>query len=242
MGWSLCMATERDAEGVTWLDRHFSYELLQDGCLQAFLTGEEVEILARGWIDDPDEWIERDPGPIGYILKRVRSLLHERNGQLPIHHFLWFVDKDGKRWGGGTQTTIPFGGIEYTDPHDPMIKLDGGHGDLEHRNELKRFNVRIDPILLDQFQAQMQRHAQRLGIKEGESFTVYGGLGEPMIDPLIKEEDGWLPVEPVLNILGDRIEVQSEDALAMLGPDLDLAIEFCDRARAEGLPLFWLSG
>jgi hypothetical protein len=144
------------------------------------------------------------------------------------------VDEDGKRWGGSTQTTIPFGGIEYAYPHGQIIKLDGGHGDLEHRNELKRFNVRIDPNLLERFQAQMQRHAERLGIKEGESFTVYGGFGEPMIDPMVEEPDGWIPAGPVLHILGDRIEVQSEDALAMLGPDLDQAIEFCDRAKGEG--------
>jgi hypothetical protein len=79
MGWSLCMATERDAKTVTWLGRVFSYELLQDGCLQAFLTDEELEILARGWIDDPEEWTERDPGEIGDLLKRVRSLLRYRN-------------------------------------------------------------------------------------------------------------------------------------------------------------------
>ena len=51
-----------------------------------------------------------------------------------------------------------------------------------------------------------------------------------------------MPVEPVLNILGHRIEVTSMDALASYEPDLTAAIDCCMQARREGLPLFWLSG
>jgi hypothetical protein len=152
------------------------------------------------------------------------------------------MDEQGKRWGGSTQMTIPFGGFEMVYPHDPLIKLDGGHGDTHHRNELMRHKVRVDPVKLEQFHAEVQRHTEKLGIKEGESYTLFGAFGEPQIDPLVEELDGWIPVEPVLIILGERIEVQSEDALAMLRPDLEKAIEFCDRARAEDRPLFWLSG
>ena len=71
---------------------------------------------------------------------------------------------------------------------------------------------------------------------------TYGPFGGPAIDPLVDEPEGWVPAEPVLDVLGQRIEVRSEDALAMLGPDLAEAIACCQRARVEGLPLFSLMG
>ena len=57
MGWSLCIATERDPEQVTWLSKHCSDELLRDyGCLRAFITEEEVGRLSPDSIDEPSGW------------------------------------------------------------------------------------------------------------------------------------------------------------------------------------------
>jgi hypothetical protein len=243
MGWSLVIATERDPEQVTWLSKHCSYELLRDyGCLRAFITEEERRQLSPDSIDEPAGWEERDAGPIGGILARVLARLRDENERLPVHHFLRFVDEDGRRWGGGTQITIPFDGIELTYPHSPIVKLDGGHGDLLHRLELKKYRVRVDRVKLEEFNAQLLRKASDLGLKEGEDFTFYGPFGGPSIDPLVEESEGWVPAEPVLEVLGQRVEVQSEDALAMLEPGLVEAIACCDRAKAGGLPLFWLMG
>lgn len=242
MGWSLCIATRRDAEDVTWLSRGFSYELLRDeGCLRAFIAEDEVRRLSPDSIDEPAGWRERDPGQIGGILARVLARLREENEHLPVHHFLWFVDEEGRRWGGGTQITIPFGGIELAYPHDPIVKLDGGHGDPRHRLELRRYRVRVDPVKLEQFNAEVLRRAPELGLQDGE-YTAYGPFGSPSVDPLVEEPEGWVPAGPVLDVLGERVEVQSEDALAMLEPDLAEAIACCERARAEKLPLFWLMG
>jgi hypothetical protein len=70
MGWSIGIATERDSKRVTWLSRHFSYELLRDdGCLRAFITDQEAQFLGTGSVDEPDTWEERDAGAIGEILR-----------------------------------------------------------------------------------------------------------------------------------------------------------------------------
>jgi hypothetical protein len=238
MGWSICVATERDPERVTWLSRHFSYELLRpSGCLRAFITEPEARLLGTDAVDDPSTWEARDPAAIRAILERVRDRLHEENERLPVHHFLWFVDEDGERCGGGTQITIPFGGIELKYPHDPIVKLDGGHGDIHHRQELKTFRVRVDPVKLEEIKAQALGRVAELGLEGEVSVSMYNPP-----NPLVDEPDGWIPAAPVLDILGHRVEVQSEDALAMLEPDLAEAIACCDRAKSEGLPLFWLSG
>jgi hypothetical protein len=45
----------------------------------------------------------------------------------------------------------------------------------------------------------------------------------------------------VLDLPDFQIKMQSEDTLAKLGPDLKEAIISYGRARAGGLPLFWLN-
>jgi hypothetical protein len=241
MGWSLCVATERDPEQVTGLSRVFSYALRREsGCLRAFIDEQDADLLRSDAFDAPETWQERDASAIRAVLERVRTRLREDNERLPVDHFLWVVDEDGKRWGGGTQITIPFGGLTLVYPHEPIIKLDGGHGDVHHRCELRRYRVRVDPVKLEELNALLTRQVTELGHKEDESYTV--SIFNPGIDPLVDEPDGWLRVAPVLEVLGHRVAVQSEDALAMFEPDLNTAIACCDRAMSEGLPLFWLSG
>jgi hypothetical protein len=241
MGWSICMATERDPEKVTWLSRSFSYQLLEEyGCLRAFITEQDVERLWMASFYSPAEWEERDAESIREILERVLLRLRVENERLPIDHFLSFVDEEGKQWNASTQITIPFGGIELTYPHDPIIKLDGSHGEIDHRHELRRYRVRVDPVKLEAFMARILGRVEESGL-EG-NVTLEGPLSGYGDDPLVEEPDGWVPVEPVLNILGQRLEVKSMDALASYGPDLTAAIDCCKQAMSEGLPLFWLSG
>jgi hypothetical protein len=242
MGWSLGVATERDPEQVTWFSRHCSYELLRDhGCLRAFISDEERGWLSPDSLGEPAAWEGRDPGVIGPILARALARLREENERLPVHHFLWFVDEEGERWGGMTQIAIPFGGIELTYPHDPIVKLDGGHGDPLHRLELQTFRVRVDPVRLGRYTEQWLRRVAEQGLTGG-TYVIDGPPGGPVIDPLVEEPDGWIPAEPVLDVLGHRVEVRSQDAVAMLEPDLAEAIACCQRAQKEGLPLFWLMG
>ena len=240
MSWSLCVATERDPEKVTWLSG-ISYELLEeDGCLRAFITEQDLGRLGTDRFDCPVTWVARDADAIREILERVLLRLREENERLPIDHFLSFVDEEGKHWNAFTRITIPVGGIELTYPHDPIIKLDGSHGEIDHRHELRRYRVRVDPVKLEAFMARILGRVEESGL-EG-NVTLEGPLSGYGDDPLVEEPDGWVPVEPVLNILGQRLEVKSMDALASYGPDLTAAIDCCKQATSEGLPLFWLSG
>jgi hypothetical protein len=100
--------------------------------------------------------------------------------------------------------TIPFDGIEMVYPHDPLIKLDGGHGDTHHRNELMRHKVRVDPVKWEQFHTRVQRDTEELGIKEDESYTLFGAFGERQIDPLVEELDGWIRMDRSIVDTGDH--------------------------------------
>ncbi len=240
MSWSLAAATDRDPEKVTWFSG-FSNELLEeDGCLRAFITEQDVGRLGMDRLDSPETWVDRDADAILEILERVLLRLRAENERLPMHHYLWFVDENGKQWGGGTRITVPFAGIELTYPHDPIIKLDGFHGEIDHRHELRRYRVRVDPVKLEDFMARILTRAEESGL-EGE-VTLEGPLFGFGDDPLVEEPDGWVPVEPVLTILGQRLEVMSMDALALYEPHLVAAINYCMQAKSEGLPLYWLKG
>jgi hypothetical protein len=165
MGWSLCVATERDFDKVTWLGRHFSYALLRDdGCLREFITEQEADFLGPDPLDEPEVWEERDAGAISKILQRVREMLREANDRLPVLHFLWLVDEAGGRWNGWPQITIPFGGIDLVYPHEPIVKLDAAHGDVNHCRELKRYRVRIDQVKLEQHDIDDRRRVAELGL------------------------------------------------------------------------------
>jgi hypothetical protein len=240
MSWHLCVATERDPKKVTWLSG-ITYDLLErHGCLRAFITEQDVGRLATDWLDSPETWVDRDPDEIREILERVHMRLRAENERLPINHFLSFVDEEGNHWNASTQITIPFGGIELTYPHEPIIKLDGSHGEIDHRHELRLYRVRVDPVKLEAFMARILGRVEESGL-EG-NVTLEGPLSGYGDDPLVEDPDGWVPVEPVLSILGQRIEVKSMDALATYGPDLTAAIDCCMQAKREGLPLFWVSG
>lgn len=243
MGWSFAIASVCDTERVTWLSQPFSYELERDcGCLGGFITPEEAAALSPDDVYNPDDWRPRDAGRIARILSRLRDRLREENDRLPVDHVLWFVDENGKRWNGSTQITPPFGGIKLRQALREVVKLDGGHGDIAHRSDLKRYRVRVDPVKLEQLTVRAQRWIVECGLGARQGVTLPRTFAAADADPLVEEFDCWVPVAPVLDVLGARVEVQSFDALARFGRDLDAAIKVCHRCRTEGLPLFWLAG
>lgn len=242
MGWNFCIATESDREryrrllnlveppdedydefyaGVNSLSRQFSYALFRDGLLQKGLDENEVEAFSPDGIDDPEQWQPRDPQQLLEIFRKVKERLGEENEQMPVDHFLWYVDEQGRRCGGSTQITLPYGGIEMKVPHPPMVKLDGGHHDLDHRWELRQYDVHIDPELLAQ--------------SKGFSF-----LGFPGINPIVEVPMEWIPVRPVLEVLSYRVEVESINSLSSFQPDLDLAIHCCEEAIRLNTSFYWL--
>lgn len=266
MGWNLCIAIESDRnkakllkqnqalneddddenedeydlfyDGITSLSRQFSYALLRDyGQFRMWLSDHEVKALAPDSLDDPDCWQPRAPQQILEILCRLRKRLERENEQIPMDHFLWYIDEQGRRGNGSTRITLPFGGIQLKVPHDPIVKLDGGHHDPDHRWDLRKYDVRVDANLL----AQLNCESEGISIKDGNNVqisTYYSYVSR--IDPLVEEFVGWIPVQPVIEILSYRIEVESVTALTMFEPELDRAIEYCEQAICTGSPIYWL--
>lgn len=186
MGWNFCIATESDRErarllnpvessdedydlfnaGINSLSRQFSYGLLsEDGLFQKGLVESEVEALNPDSIDDPEHWRSRNPQQLLEIFRRVKERLEQENELMPVDHFLWYVDEKGERCNGSTTITLPFGGTELKLPHSPMVKLDGGHHDPNHRWELRQYDLRIDADLLAQFNLEIERKVENYRIE-----------------------------------------------------------------------------
>ncbi|HIK14177.1 MAG TPA: hypothetical protein IGS53_02575 [Leptolyngbyaceae cyanobacterium M33_DOE_097] len=232
-------------EAVTSLSRQFSYALLRkSGQLWKGLTENEVKALDPDEIGDPDKWQPRDPQQLLEIFCRVKERLEKENEQLPVDHFLWYIDEEGERCNGSTQITLPPGGIELKLPHDPIVKLDGGHQDVNHRWELRKYDVHIDANLLAQSNREMEREIENYCKENGidrlnGTFSV-AFSGTSRIDPLVEVPVEWIPVQPVLDVLGYRVEVESVDALSTFQADLDTAMICCKQAIRVTSPLYWL--
>ncbi|MBD2258294.1 hypothetical protein [Pseudanabaena sp. FACHB-2040] len=142
------------------------------------------------------------------------------------------------------QITLPFEGIELKLPHSPIVKLDGGHHNPNHRWELRQYDVHIDADLLTQFNLEGQRKVENYRMKNGiESLDSTFSISLPSvsaIDPLVEIPTEWIPVQPILEVLGYRVEVQSVNALSSFQPDLDTAIRCCEQAIRLNTPFYWL--
>ncbi|MGD1855159.1 MAG: hypothetical protein ACFB2W_13015 [Leptolyngbyaceae cyanobacterium] len=265
MGWNFCIATESDREqakrlrtvdsadedyelfntSINSLSRQFSYALSKrNELLQSFFEEKEAEALNADDIEYPNHWQPRNPQQLLEIFCKVKEQLEQENGQMPVNHFLWYLDEQGNRYNGSTKITLPFQGIELKLPHDPIVKLDGGHHDPEHRWELRMYDVHIDADLLTQFQLEIERKMERYhmenDIEPSDDTLPMAFQGGSAIDPLVEVPVKWIPVQPILEVLGCQIEVQSIDSLAALQPDLDTAIYCCEQAIRLNAPLYWL--
>ncbi|MEO0456595.1 MAG: hypothetical protein AAF152_08430 [Cyanobacteria bacterium P01_A01_bin.114] len=261
MGWNFCIATESDCEqakllnplessdedyelfyaGINSLSRQFSYALAKEGgLLQKGLVENEIEALNSDDIDSPDHWRPRNPRQLMRIFCRAKERLKQENEQMPVDHFLWYVDEQGKRLNGSTQITLPFVGIELKLPHGSIVKLDGGHHNPNHRWELRKYDVHIDADLLAQFHLEIDRYRVENDIELHEGAFSISMPGVSAIDPLVEVPIEWIPVQPVLEVLGYRVEVQSVDALSSFEPELDRAICCCEQAIRMNVHLYWL--
>lgn len=269
MSWSFCIATEaarnqaiqvhpaeiseedRDFSAeITSLSSHFSYELFyENGLLQRGLSQDEVKALepdSRGF-DNPAQWRPRNPQQLLEIFSRLKNRLAQENEQMPVDHFLWYIDREGGRWNGSTQITLPFGGIELRVPHNSMVKLEGGHRDPNHRWELRQYDVHVDADLLAQYLRETEREIESYRMQSGSKFANDGSAEAFAFVtsanlPLVEVPIRWIPVQPVLDVVGYRIEVQSIDALSSFQSDLDATIRCCEQATQMNAPLYWLIG
>jgi hypothetical protein len=197
MGWSISYSPERDDSKVVYLDRPFSYELLKEyGCMRQFLTSDEARMFYRNGEDEdaigPETWEGGNPADFFDIFSRVREGLHSQNDNLPITHFLSYVNwgeyHDRDPLGGSTVINVPPGPRSYTYPHDPMIKLDGGHENIEHRHEIQRYSIRIDPEKLGPEWNKRRQESALIHFIVGEMHVYSGAPRE--FDPIIEEPDG----------------------------------------------------
>jgi len=264
MGWNLHLATESDrakaahleslgasvteddyesaAKNLVQLSRSFSYAFYEGGEFYEWLTQTDVDRFEANSIDDPPaKWKCHDPAGVLETLLRVRETLAVKSAQLPVDHFLFFVDETGRRMTGSTQITIPWGGIALKVPHGPMVKLDGGHHDLSHRDELRVYDVRIDPALLAKRNREIEEQLKGDSLNHQQGVAAYRFSGR-LTNPIVEEPAGWMPAFPVLDILDCRVEVKSVDAQSSFQPDFDVAIEYCERRVRMGESLYFLIG
>jgi hypothetical protein len=235
------------------LSRHFSYALFNDdGELRRWLTKKESNVIFANSMDDPDSWEPSDPQQLRKIFCKIKKRLKQESEKMPVDHFLWYIDETGERWNGSTQITLPFGGITLELPQDPIVKLDGSHNDPDHRWELRQYEVRIDPDLLAQYKYHTAHEVEKYFAENSaellnsdfdsvDNITSIAFIGTTSpIDPLVKVPIEWIPVEPVPEVLGHRVEVESIDALSLFQADLDTAIECCEEAIRLDSPFYWL--
>lgn len=242
MGWNICLAANSNHLKISYLEslgdsaseedyelahqeiislsRSFSYELFRDdGPLRKCLTDSDIALLDLYDIEDSAGWQCQDPESLLAFFYKLKERLTQENAQMPVDHFLFLVDETGKHWGGATIITLPFNDVELKAPHEPMMKLDGGHRNLAHRSELRMYDVRIDPELLTQHDHEMKKLLNKQNITDSQNgLIVYGNSVKT--NPIVEEPTGWFPVKPVLNVLGCRVDVASTDALSSLGSDL----------------------
>ena len=106
MGWSLCIASERDRdralalerqgdaaseeeqtildESLIGLSRSFSYELLRGGGqLRRYLDAVQHELLEPDSLDDPRHWEARDADALVRIFRHLRERLAQDNDRMP---------------------------------------------------------------------------------------------------------------------------------------------------------------
>lgn len=239
-------------DNVFSLGRLFSYALLrEDGQLWKGLAKDEIEALQTDSIDDPEHWQPRNAQQLLEIFRQVKERLERENEQMPVDHLLWYVDEEGNRFNGSTKLTLPWGGIQLLAPPNPFVRLDGDRHDPEHRWELCQYNLRIDADLLDQSNRATMRNIENFLKEKGiNSLDNISSIGSEtvsisfetvsQIDSIVAEPAGWIPVQPVLDMLGWRVEVKSKDALDSFLPDLNLAIECYEEAISENTPFYWL--
>lgn len=261
MGWNLCIASEKarqialqidhlDADAayalgekrdqhIVDLSRHFSYNLLREGgLLYSWLSESDLATLEPDDLENPASWRARNPSSILDILARVHDRLRRENAALPVTHYLWCVDASGKRTGGHSSLTLPPG------PHKKrpkQIRLYGNHTDPQHRNDLKTCTIRIDPDHLKSLRTAIRREHPFLYLLSRFTPLDVTITHTPSVeDPEVEEHSGWIPAEPVLNIMGYRVEVSSEDVFSRLGPDLEIVVARCAQSRDNGQPMYWL--
>ena len=185
--------------------------------------------------DDPGEWTGSDPAIVGATLRRLRARLEAENDRLPVLHRLGYADGDGRGEGGWASLHVPPRSlIAGQKPDGPMARLEGCHGDADHRMELQRFRVWIDPVQSSRHEAReakrLAKILAKLDIRPGQAYGISMGCVPRF--PLEEEPDGWIPARPVVEVLGRRIKVQSIDKLALIGPDPGTAIACAERAVA----------
>lgn len=236
-------ATERDPEVGAVLSRGFTYALLRDdGDLAGVLDPALLRRLQPDWNEDEDAWQERDPAALRADLDAVWVAVQDRNGDLPVQHRL-----ESRGVHGTPDLLLPAGTFDWAEPPARMTRLDGDHGDPAHRDDLRAVDVRVHP---DAVAWGRRRRARprwlRRPIRIGRFTWARRRMlapppGEPPRLWFVEGATTWLPAAATVEVLGERVEVDSWDAVRRYGPDVAEARAVCERAERAGRPVFWIT-
>ena len=226
-----------------------SYDLVSallsaDSEVRPYLAPALVRRLAPDWGNDPASWSARDPAALRADFEAVRASVIDHNDVLPVRYT--FPLRNGSSVGSGA--IVPFREMDYTDPSDRLARLVTEHGDPDHRGDLRVEYLSPHPdarAWVRRYRSRSTWARTRDAVRSRWLFlrgpipNAMGGEPRPPPPHFVEESAEWLPIEPVIEVLGERVEVAREDAVSRYVPSLDLAIGFCEDAARAGRPVFW---
>ena len=228
------------------MSRSLKVALFSDGgYLQALLPSDRTRRLEADSSERPERTTARDPGVLRTDLEAVRSLVIDRNDELPIVYLFTWAGLHG--W-FGSGVVVPFRGVDFTNPSERRAQLDADHSDPDRRGQIRVVYLRPHPDAVrwarryrDRSWLERKRDRARSAwlLATGPIPNAMGGTPDPP-EPRFEEESAERVVaRPAIDVLGERVEVEWRDAIAQCIPSLDRAIALCEKAERAGRPVFW---
>ena len=217
-----------------------------DGYLGSRLPRDLVRRLEPEPSENQDRLTPRDAAAMKGDLGVVRSLVEDRNDEFPILYRFSQPDASGKT---GSGVVVPFRTVDFTDPAERRARLVSDHGDPGRRGQIRVIYLRPHPDAVRWARRHRDRswlERKRDDIRSTWLFyrgpipnTMGGGTPTPPRPHFAEEDSEWMQAEPTIEVLGERVEVEWDDAVAQCVPSLDRAIALCERAERAGRPVFW---
>ena len=134
--------------------------------------------------------------------------------------------------------------VDFTDPAERRARLVSDHGDPGRRGQIRVIYLRPHPDAVRWARRHRDRswlERKRDDIRSTWLFyrgpipnTMGGGTPTPPRPHFAEEDSEWMQAEPTIEVLGERVEVEWDDAVAQCVPSLDRATRSVRAGRAGG--------